>query len=121
MRNIAYPYHIDGRGRSAEADHASHVRELVEQVLFTAAGERVMRPDFGCGLSQMVFAPNGQELAAAAQFLIQGALQRFLGELIELKDIVVSAEDAVLRITLSYQVRRTGETRLETFERGAAG
>lgn len=120
MRNITYPYRIDGRGRTAETDYETHVRQLVEQVLFTAAGERVMRPDFGCGLSQLVFAPNGPELAAATQFLIQGVLQRFLADVIELKEIAVSAEEEVLRIKLSYLVRRTGEVRSESFERGAA-
>jgi phage baseplate assembly protein W len=120
MRNIAYPFAIDGRGRTAETDYATHVRELVEQVLFTAAGERVMRPDFGCGLAQLVFAPNGPELAAATQFLVQGALQRFLADAIDVTEVAVSAQEAVLRIEVAYRVRSTGEVRSESFERSAA-
>ena len=48
--NLRFPYQFDGRGRTAEADEAAYIRDLIEQVLFTAPGERVNRPDFGCGL-----------------------------------------------------------------------
>ena len=119
MRNLAFPFAIDGRGRTAEADYESHVRQLVEQVLFTAPGERVMRPEFGCGLAQLVFAPNGPELAAATQFLIQGALQQWLADVIEFAQVAVTADDSTLRIEVSYVLRSTGEVRRETFERGA--
>ena len=83
--NLDYPYQFDGRGRTAEADDQAYIRGLIEQVLFTAPGERVMRPDFGSGLMQLVFAPNSLELAAATQFLVQGALQQWLGNLIALR------------------------------------
>ena len=70
--HAAFPYRIDGRGRSAEPENEdAHVRELIEQVLFTVPGERVMRPDFGCGLMQLVFAPNSDELAATLQVLVR--------------------------------------------------
>ncbi len=82
---IAYPFHIDGRGRVADAGGDDHIRQLIEQVLFTAPGERVNRPDFGSGLMQLVFAPNSDELATATQLLIQGALQQWLGDLIQVE------------------------------------
>ena len=85
--NIAYPYSFDGRGRTAQANDDDHIREMIEQVLFTAPGERVNRPDFGCGLLQMVFAPNGSELATATQFLVQGALQQAVGDVIDLTNV----------------------------------
>ena len=119
MRNIAFPYAVDGRGRTAEAEYAAHVRQMLEQVLFTAQGERVMRPDFGCGLPQLVFAPNGPELAAATQFLVQASLQQWLADAIELKDVAVTADEGTLRIEVSYVLRGTGEVRREAFERGA--
>ena len=50
---IAYPFHVDGRGRSAPADANEHIRQMIEQVLFTAPGERVNRPEFGTGLLQL--------------------------------------------------------------------
>ena len=82
--NIDFPLHLDGGGRTATTDDDDHIRDMIEQVLFTNPGERVNRPDFGSGLLQLVFAPNSTELAAALQFTIQAALQRWLGDLIEL-------------------------------------
>src|SRR5215470_12039631 len=105
--NIDYPYHFDGRGRTAATDDDSHIRDLIEQVLFTAPGERVNRPDFGSGLMQLVFAPNSDELAAATQFLVQGALQQWLGDLIVVDAVQVESEDATIRIAVQYTVRRT--------------
>ena len=76
-------------------------------MLFTAPGERVNRPDFGCGLLRLVFAPNSDELAAATQFLVQGSLQQWLGDLIEVNDVQVESDDARLLVEVQYTVRRT--------------
>src|SRR5881392_4296573 len=105
--NIDFPFHFDGRGRTAVAADTKHVRDLIEQVLFTSPGERVNRPTFGCGLNQLVFAPNSPELAAATQFLVQGALQQWLGDLIVVDSVEVESVDATLRVAISYVVRRT--------------
>jgi uncharacterized protein len=77
--SLDYPFRIDSRGRTAQATDADHIRDLIEQVLFTGPGERVNRPSFGSGLLQLVFMPTSDELATATQFLIQGALQQWLG------------------------------------------
>ena len=77
--DVDFPYHVDGRGRTATTDRDDHLRDLIEQVLFTAPGERVMRPDFGSGLLALVFEPNGPTLGATTQILVQGALQQQLG------------------------------------------
>ena len=115
--NIDYPWSFDVRGRTAAIDDAPHVRDMLDQLLFTNAGERVNRPDFGSGLMQLVFAPNHAELAAAVQFTTRAAIQQWLGDVIDLQALEVTAEDATLRISISYAVRRTGETRTETLER----
>lgn len=117
--NLRFPYRFDGRGRTAEADEAAWIRGLVEQVLFTAPGERVMRPEFGSGLMQLVFAPNSPELAATTQFLVQGALQQWLGNLIALEGVEVEAVDSTLRVTVRYVIKRTQAAQVATFERGA--
>jgi phage baseplate assembly protein W len=117
MMNIDFPLHFDGRGRTATTDDNDHIRDMIEQFLFTNPGERVNRPDFGSGLLQMVFAPNSPELAAALQFTIQAGLQRWLGDLVELRGLEVQSEDAALRVLVTYLVRRTDEQRVETFER----
>ena len=115
--NIDYPYRFDGRGRTADTNDNEHIRDLVEQVLFTAPGERVNRPTFGCGLLRLVFAPNSEELAAATQFLVQGSLQQWLGDLIEVNDVKVVNDDATLLVTVQYTIRRTMEEQTARFTR----
>jgi len=107
--NIDFPFHFDGRGRTAVADGDDHIRDMIEQLLFTSPGERVNRPDFGCGLLKLVFAPNSPELAATLQGVVQASIQRWLGDLIELRNLEVTAEDSTLTLVLSYLVRRTNE------------
>lgn len=118
---IDYPYHFDGRGRTATTTDDDHVRDMIEQVLFTVPGERVNRPDFGSGLLQLTFAPLSDELASATQFLVQGSLQQWLGDIIAVEQVSVTRDDAVLRVVVEYVVQRTGQRRAETFERTGAG
>lgn len=80
---------------------------MIEQVLFTTPGERLNRPSFGCGLKQLLFQPNSTELATTTQFLVQGALQQWMGELIEIQEIKVEPFDATLQISIQYIVKRT--------------
>ncbi|MFE6036927.1 GPW/gp25 family protein [Streptomyces sp. NPDC056452] len=117
VRNdIAFPFRSDRRGRTAHARHDEHVRDLVEQLLFTSPGERVMRPDFGCGLLDLVFTPNSPELASALELSVQASLQRWLGELIDVESLDVVSEENVVRVHLRYVVRSTGNRRDEVFE-----
>jgi phage baseplate assembly protein W len=118
MSQIDYPYHFDTRGRTAETPEEEHIRDLVEQVLFTAPGERLNRPTFGCGLLQLVFAPNSDALAATSQFLVQGALQQWLGDLIVAESVEVAADDAELRVRIQYVIRRTQTRQTAEFSRG---
>lgn len=114
---IDYPFRIDGRGRTALTDDDDHVRDLIEQVLFTNPGERVNRPTFGCGLGQLLFGGNSDELATATQFLVQGALQQWLGEIIQVEAVQVESDDATLRVLVQYVVRRNRQRRVEQFSR----
>lgn len=114
---IDFPYRFDGRGRTAEADVEGHIRDLIEQLLLTAPGERVNRPTFGTGALQLVFAPNSDALAAALRLSIQAGLQEWLGDIIEVTDIEVENVDSTLRLEVRYVVRRTGETRTATIAR----
>jgi phage baseplate assembly protein W len=116
--NLDYPLRFDGRGRTASAGSEEYVRDLIEQVLFTAPGERVNRPDFGCGVARLVFEPNSSVLAATSQFLVQGALQQWLSGLITVDTVEVESEDSALRVTVKYVVRATQQRRTETFRRG---
>jgi uncharacterized protein len=119
MTNFAFPYHFDGGGRTALADNDQHVRDLIEETLFTTPGERINRPKFGAALNQLVFAPNSPELSTATQLLVQGALQQWLGDVIVVQQVNVSAADSTLTVVVQYTVRRTQETRTATFTNGA--
>lgn len=112
------PFHLDPRGRSAATDLDDHVRDLIFQVLFTNPGERVNRPEFGCGLRQLVFLPNSDVLATATQQLVQGSLQRWLGDVIAVEKVDVRSVDAQLEITVVYLRRDLGERREDVFTNG---
>ncbi len=115
--NADYPFHIDVRGRTAEASEEDHIRDLIEQVLFTSPGERVNRPTFGSGVMQLVFAPNSEALAGATQVSVHSALQQWLGDLIEVEDVQVSSEDAKLLLVIQYVIRKSRERRVTQFSR----
>ena len=118
--NIDFPFHFDGRGRTASTGDDDHIRDMIEQLLFTNPGERVNRPDFGSGLLQLIFAPNSPELAAALQYTMQAALQRWLSDLIDLQALEVMSQDSTLQVLVQYVVRRTGEQQLAQFVRAVA-
>jgi uncharacterized protein len=118
--NLNFPYQFDGRGRTAEAATADYVTQLVEQVLFTSPGERVNLPDFGSGLLQLPFAPNSMEMAAATQFAVQGALQKWLSSYVKVQSVVASAQEAVLTVTVTYTLLGTDVTQVQTFVYGGS-
>lgn len=115
--NIDYPYHYNGQGSTASTDYASHIRDLIEQVIFTSPGERVNRPTFGSGVLQLVFEPNSVELAGTTQFLVQSSLQEWLGELIQVNTVDVESIEERLTVTVNYIIRRTQEQRVDQFSR----
>lgn len=110
-----FPFHVDGRGRAAETGEDDHIRDMIFQVLFTSPGERVNRPDFGCGLKQLVFMPNSDALAAATQVLVQGALQRWLDPVIQVEAVEVESEESELRVSVVYSKRSGGGLRRDVF------
>jgi len=113
--NLDFPFHFDGRGRTASTTDDDHIRDMIEEFLFTNPGERVNRPDFGSGLLQMVFAPNSPELAATLQLTIQAGLQRWLSDVIVAQKVEVTSEDSTLNVLVQYIVRRTNQTQTATF------
>jgi phage baseplate assembly protein W len=113
--NVGFPYQFAPTGRTAGADDAAHLRDLIAQVLFTAPGERVMRPDFGSGLLALTFEPNSVTLAATTQALVQGALQHWLGHLIAVEAVEVTAVDAQLRVEVHWTELRTQRRHADQF------
>lgn len=120
MTYLRTPLQFDASGRTATVDRDTYVRGLIEQVLLTSPGERVHRPGFGSGLLHAVFGPGGADLAAAAQDLVQAALDVWLGDLIAVEAVEITGEDATLRVDVQYTVRATGERRVDSF-RGPGG
>jgi uncharacterized protein len=119
MNQIDYPYHLDSMGRTADTTTDDHIRDMIEQVLFTAPGERVNRPTFGSGLMQLIFAPIDDALAATVQMSVQGSLQQWLGDLIRVEDVQVQSDDSTLLVQVQYTVIKTLERRTEQFAREA--
>lgn len=117
MINVKFPLQFDQIGQTATSDRFDHIREMIELVLLTNPGERVNRPEFGCGIMRNIFAGNGDQLAAALQATMAASLNRWLGDVIEVHGLDVKAEDSKLLVVLSYAVVKTGEIRTDTFER----
>jgi hypothetical protein len=112
---LDFAFAVDANGRSAVTDDNAHIRDLIYQVLFTSPGERVNRPEFGCGLKQLVFAPASDVLAAATQQLVHGALIRWLDPVISVEQVAVEIVAAALEITVVYRRRDTGQVREDVF------
>jgi uncharacterized protein len=111
--SLRYPIAVDAsRGRLAqERDFSAHIEQLVMQVLMTAPGERINRPDFGCGVKRLVFAPGGDVAASLAQTAVYQALTKWLPEAISVNEVTARADDAVLQIRIGYVIKARGERR----------
>jgi phage baseplate assembly protein W len=116
---LDHPFAVGGDGRTATTGAADHVRDLVEQVLFTSPGERVNRPDFGSGLLGLVFEPTSDAIAAAVRARVEGSLHQWLADVVQLESISVESRESTLAVTVRYVVRVTGERTTATF-RGPA-
>lgn len=115
--NLKFSLQFDQLGKTAETDADTHIRGMIEQVLFTAPGERVNRPDFGCGLLQLVFEPNSNELTATTQYLVQGALNQWLGDLIDVQAVEVNNMDGTLEVLVAYTNLRSQVSQIAQFTR----
>jgi uncharacterized protein len=108
---VAYPYHLDSRGRTTfSSSPDDHISEMLEQLLLTNPGERVNRPDFGCGLGNLVFEPNSTRLAAALEVSVVNSVAQWLGDVIQLQNVDIEAQDEKLLVNISYLIRATGDT-----------
>ncbi|MCH9684012.1 MAG: GPW/gp25 family protein [Deltaproteobacteria bacterium] len=115
---LSHPFRFDDAGRTATSVEPEFIEELIELVLFTGPGERVNRPDFGTGVMGLVFAGGGTEVAAATNVMLQGALERWLGERIVIARVDVQQVDAELRATVVYTDRRSERRHTVTTSRG---
>jgi len=120
VTQVRFPLQFDTRGLTATDDDAGHIRDMIEQVLFTSPGERVNRPTFGSGLQQMVFEPTSDAIAGTLQYVVQGALQQWLGDLIDVQSLDVTSEESTLTVRLAYVIRRSQQRVVDVFTRQGA-
>ena len=112
---FAYPFRIDKNGRTATASYNDHIEQMVEQVIFTAMGERVNRSTFGSGVGQLLFSPLSDDLVTATQMLVNGSLQQWLGDLITVQSVIVTANESTMQITVTYVIKQTQQQQVSTF------
>ncbi|MFZ1425840.1 MAG: GPW/gp25 family protein [Geminicoccaceae bacterium] len=117
MAWLDHPFHFDGTGRSAVVDEDEHIRDMIEQILFTSPGERVMRPDFGCGLKQLVFMPASDALAASTQQLVQGSLMRWLEGTVAVEKVTAMVGEGSIEVTVVWRKLDNGERQEGRFVR----
>lgn len=121
MGYLTHPYGPNGAGRTGTtADRHIRVRNLLMAVLFTAPGERLMRPEFGSGIPDMLFDGNSEALETAAEFLIQSSVQRYLSDVLVLDDLRINRDEGVLEITVTYALVGDEDRTTQTFVKGAA-
>jgi phage baseplate assembly protein W len=115
--HIDFPFRVDHGGRTGATTDDDYVRDLIEQVLFTAPGERVNRPTFGSGVLRLVFEPGGAELATASRYVVQSALQQWLADIVEVQAVDVENTDSTLRVAVRYRVRTSPRPSTAVFVR----
>src|SRR5271170_4787897 len=118
--NVKYPYGFDSSGRTAQTDLPGHISDMIEEILLTSPGERVNQPTFGCGVMQLVFAPNSDALAGAQQKVIQASLQQWLSDLIRVNAVYVTAQDSTLLITITYTIIQSQQQQTQQYVYGGA-
>lgn len=104
-RGFRFPFGVAGGGLASGASLDEEIRGKILQVLFTARGERVHQPEFGCGLLNLVFDPNNEILAAATQFTVGQALTRWLRDEIVVDGVELTADGETLTVEVSYTKR----------------
>jgi uncharacterized protein len=105
---VAFPYGLDDRGRTATATYNDHVEQMLLLLLFTRPGERVNLPTFGCGLLDHLFAPNSPEIAAALNVTIAAAISLWLPDVLRVTSLDVTAQGSQLNVNIGYTVLATG-------------
>lgn len=106
---LDYPFHVGKEGSIAVADADKHLRDGIEQVLFTNPGERVNLPEFGCGIRNFIFAGNSDILAATMQFTVMQSLERWMGNVITVDQVNVRSIDETLYIDIVFTKKETQE------------
>jgi phage baseplate assembly protein W len=120
-RALEFPFQVSERGVAAAAGRNDVIRQQLEQLLMTMPGERVNRPDFGCGVQRLVFAGASPEAAAAAEYVIATAIRKYMAELIRLDAVRVTVDEAQMFIDILYTLLDSGAELAASFTQPLAG
>ncbi|MCP4709353.1 MAG: GPW/gp25 family protein [Planctomycetes bacterium] len=105
-KTFGFPFAVTAAGRISATGGDEAIRGKIIQILFTAPGERINLPEFGCGLFNMVFEPNNDILAAAMEFTVGQALARWLKEDIIVDGVNVNAVEETVTIEIAYSKKQ---------------
>jgi len=113
--DYAFPFRISqASNQAAQSPYARHVDEMIRQILLTAPGERADLPEFGCGLRQLLFAPNSDALQATAQLMVQRSLKLWLASQINLQSVSVTpgpgGDYSQILVQIAYTLLETQST-----------
>jgi uncharacterized protein len=110
---VGFPVRTDATGSLALVSGQMEIRESIRLILGTAFGERPMRPEFGCGIHDLVFAPSDNRTAGRAAYEVRSSIERWEPR-INLHDVDVtfdSGDAGTMLISLTYSVRGTNDPR----------
>ncbi len=114
-RALTFPFQASDRGVASTSGRSEAIRQQLEQLLMTIPGERVNRPDFGCGIQRLVFAGADPETAASAEYLIATSIRRFMRDLVRLDAVRVTVDVTTLYVDILYTAVDTGEELAASF------
>ena len=106
ITTFGFPFAVNEAGRINATGGDEAIRGKIIQVLFTAPGERVNQPEFGCGLFNLVFEPNYAILASAMEFTIGQALVRWLKDDILVNGVSVDSSESTVTVEIAYTKRK---------------
>jgi hypothetical protein len=106
---VGIAMHNAAKKRLALAEYEASIQQSIRIILATAKGERVMRPEFGCGIYELVFTPNDAATRGMAEHHVSEALRLWEPriEVLQVKATAAGAHDEELRISIDYRVRTT--------------
>jgi uncharacterized protein len=114
---IAFPLRVQPTGNTATCAPPEEVDALIRQLLFTDPGERLNRPTLGCGLIELIFDAISDELVAATQFQVQGALQQWLSTMVTVGAVTATRSGGELVVAVDYRLANASQWQTVVFRR----
>lgn len=112
-----FPFQFNLYGHISSTTYDLHIQEMLEQILFTSPGERVNRPDFGCGVELMVFGSTSPEILSVKQTQINSQIQKWLGHLIQVLEVKITTNENRVEILIRYMIYQNQQETTQVFSR----